>query len=366
MAKQRNIVADKPDWIILFSSMALVLIGIIMIYSASGVTTEEKYYFVFRQTLFAIVGYVVACILIYTPRQLFYKIHYIVLGISIILLLLVFTPLGLSINGARRWISIAGFSVQPMEFVRIAVVFYLAYFISTKTAYRHSFVKGFMPMICVIGILSILLVLQPDFGGAIFFALLLLSMAFVGGISKVYLGVVSVGSCIVGLLLIFSSPYRMKRVLSFLDPFQDSANTGYQIVQSLYAVASGGFWGLGLGEGKQKLYYLPEAHNDFIFAVIAEELGFIGVSVIFALYTVIFLRAFRVLLLQTTLQARLLVFGVTLILMLSTFFNIGVVVALFPPKGIALPLLSYGGSSLLASCICLGIIVRFSYSIEEK
>lgn len=355
---------DRYGEIGLLSAVTLlIIVGIVMIYSASGVTTSEKYHFVFRQVFFAFIGYSFLTAILFIPIHILQRIQYLLVGFSLILLCLVFTPLGLKINGASRWIHIAGFTLQPMEFAKIALIFYCSYFIGTKQEYLQSFSKGLLPPVIVTAMMCILLIFQPDFGSVAVFFLLLFILYFVGGGNKFYLVLIFLFGIIALTLLVIFSPYRVKRVLAFLDPFEDATNTGYQVVQSLYAVASGGLTGLGLGEGKQKLYYLPEAHNDFIFAVIAEELGFIGVSIIFSLYVFIFVRAFSISLRQQNLQNMLLTFGVTIILAMSTIFNIGVVVGLFPPKGIALPFLSYGGSNLVASCICIGILMRFSKNI---
>lgn len=360
--KQENEVYG--DLSLLFVTTLLIIIGIVMIYSASGVTTSAKYSLVVRQVFFGFIGYLILMAIFFIPIQALQRSQYGLVISSLVLLALVFTPLGLKINGASRWLHIAGFTLQPMEFAKIALVFYCSYFIGTKQEYLQSFSKGLLPLVLVTGSMCLLLIFQPDFGSvAIFFTLLFL-LYFVGGGNKFYLVLIFLFGLFALTLLVVFSPYRIKRILSFLDPFGDASNTGYQVVQSLYAVASGGLTGLGLGEGKQKLYYLPEAHNDFIFAVIAEELGFIGVSFIFFLYGFLFIRAFSISLRQKNLQNMLLTFGVTNILMMSTLFNIGVVVGLFPPKGIALPFLSYGGSNLVASCICIGILMRFSKHVD--
>ena len=348
------------DMGLFFATTFLIIIGIVMIYSASGVTASEKYHFVFRQIFFAFIGYIALFGILFVPIQVLQRIQYILVGISLVLLSLVFTPLGLKINGAIRWLHISGFTLQPMEFAKISLVFYYAYFMGTKQEYLQSFSKGLLPPVLVTASMCVLLIFQPDFGSVAIFFVLLFTLYFVGGGNKAYLFLLFLLGIISLILLVIISPYRVKRILAFLDPFGDASNTGYQVVQSLYAVASGGLIGLGLGEGKQKLYYLPEAHNDFIFAVIAEELGFIGTSLIFFLYAFIFIHAFSISLRQKNPQNMLLTFGVTTILVMSTLFNIGVVVGFFPPKGIALPFLSYGGSNLVASCICIGILMRFS------
>lgn len=354
------------DWMLFSVTVFLMLIGIVMVFSASGAIATVKYHFVLRQAIFAIFGIVLMIGIMYIPFTVIYSAHYPLMVGSLVLLLMVLSPLGVNINGANRWIVLGNVSVQPMEFTRISLALYLSYFLGTKQEYVKSFHKGLIPPILATSLFCFLLILQPDFGGAFILASILLVMAMVGGVRYLYTISAITITGIVGIILVISSPYRMRRFLSFLDPFQDANDSGYQIVQSLYAIASGGIFGVGLGEGRQKLFYLPEAHNDFIFAIIGEELGFLGVSFVLSLYFFLFIRAFRIVFLQTELRDTLITFSMCFILALSVIFNIAVVVGLLPPKGIALPFLSYGGSSLIASCICIGILLRFSSKISNK
>ncbi|MGL4721700.1 MAG: putative lipid II flippase FtsW [Desulfovibrionaceae bacterium] len=354
------------DWMLFSITIFIILIGIVMVFSASGAIATVKYHFVLRQAIFAVIGIVLMIVSRYIPFTIIYNMHYPLMVGSVVLLLIVLSPFGININGANRWIVLGSISIQPMEFTRIALALYLSYFLGTKQEYIKTFDKGLIPPVLATSLLCLLLVLQPDFGGAFILACILLVMSVVGGVRYIYtLSAVAI-TAIVGSILIVSSPYRMRRFLSFLDPFQDASDSGYQIVQSLYAIASGGIFGVGLGEGRQKLFYLPEAHNDFIFAIIGEELGFLGVSVILGLYMFLFIRAFRIVFLQTELRDMLITFSMSFILALSVIFNLAVVVGLLPPKGIALPFLSYGGSSLIASCICVGILLRFSSKIQSN
>ena len=242
----------------------------------------------------------------------------------------------------------------------MALVFYLAYFYSSKQALVKSFSVGFIPPVVVTGILGVVLMIQPDFGGAVFLGMLFFFMSLVGGTRVIYLAVAGLFGAAAGALLVVSSPYRFKRLFAFLDPFQDPQGTGYQLVQSFLAFGSGQITGTGFGSGKQKLFYLPEAHNDFIMAVIGEELGFIGVSVILILVGLLMWRAWRVALAQEDLRDRFTAYGMALVLGLGFLLNMAVVTGCVPPKGVAMPFLSYGGSNLLAGFLCIGVLMNLS------
>jgi cell division protein FtsW len=247
-----------------------------------------------------------------------------------------------------------------MEFAKIALVFYLAYFMSTKQAIIKTFSRGIIPPFAVTAVLCLLLLQQPDFGGAAVLAMLLFFMCLAGGTRLIYLTISAILALGAGGLLVMRESYRLRRMLAFLDPFKVAQDEGYQLVQSLYALGSGQIWGAGLGASKQKLFYLPEAHNDFIIAVFGEELGFVGMSLLFSLMALFFWRAMRVAFLQQDLRDRLTAFGLSLIIGLSMVLNMAVVMGVAPPKGVPMPFLSYGGSSLLATLICVGLLVNYS------
>ncbi|MBQ7618104.1 MAG: FtsW/RodA/SpoVE family cell cycle protein, partial [Desulfovibrio sp.] len=237
---------------------------------------------------------------------------------------------------------------------------YLAYFMSSKQQLVKTFWRGVFPPCFVTGLYCVVLLLQPDFGSAIVLAGILFFMCIAGGIRWSYLA----WSLVLGLasmaLLAISAPYRLERLKAFLDPFKDPAGAGYQLIQSFYALASGGFFGVGVGASQQKMFYLPEAHNDFIMSVIGEEMGLLGITAIMLLFLCLFWRCFRIVLRQTEMRARLSVFGLTAIIAIGSLTNLAVVMGMLPPKGVAMPLLSYGGSNLLATMICLGLILNFS------
>ncbi len=355
----------KLDFWLLAVTLLVAGMGLVMVLSASGVMAEkyfdDKYYFFRKQALFMILGIGFMAGVAMMPLKRIYELKYWLLGgVFALLLLTLFSPLGTVTNGARRWLHIGGLTLQPMEFAKFALVVYLAWFLSQKQDLVRTFTVGVIPPFAVSGLLSLLILAQPDFGGAVFLCMLLFMMCLVGGTRLTYLFFALAMAIGAGWLLIVQSPYRSRRLLAFLDPFKDAMDAGYQLVQSLYAFGSGGALGLGLGAGKQKLFFLPEAHNDFIMAVVGEELGFVGVSFIFLLVGVLLLRAFQVALSQKDLQDRLLGFGMALILTLGAVLNMAVVLGTAPPKGVPMPFMSYGGSSLICSFLCIGVLLNLS------
>jgi len=269
------------------------------------------------------------------PRGLLRRLGYPLLLLALALLVLTLvTPLGFSAGGARRWLHLGPLSLQPLEAAKVALVFYLAYFFSHKQDMVKTFSVGFLPPVLVTGMLCALLLLQPDFGGAVFLCMLLFLMSLVGGTSLVYLGSSMVLGLGCGWLLISQSAYRIKRWTAFLDPFGNASDTGYQLVQSLFAFGSGGWSGAGLGAGKQKLLFLPEAHNDFILAIVGEELGFLGVSLIFICMGALLWRGFMIALAQEEPQDRFIGYGVSLVLAIGSVLNMAVVLGMAPPKGV--------------------------------
>ncbi len=352
------------DWWLFALMLTLLGIGLIMVLSSSGVVAERingnKYYFFTRQMLFMCIGGVAFWVVAVMRRDWLYKLQYPSLFLAFTLLILTLTPLAPTINGASRWLQMGNMTIQPMEFVKIALVFYLAYFMSSKQNHIKTFYRGVVPPFLVTGILCFLLLLQPDFGSAVILATLLFCMCMAGGTRFIYLFLtvtVAIGGAIA---LAVYSPYRMRRLTAFLDPFKDAQDTGYQLVQSLYALGSGGFWGVGVGASKQKMFYLPEAHNDFIMSVLGEEMGFVGVSLVMILFALFFWRCYKIIIGQQDLRDRFTAFGITLIVALGAVLNLAVIMGAAPPKGVPMPLLSYGGSSLVATLICIGLLMNYS------
>lgn len=355
------------DYWLLGAALVLAGLGLVMVFSSSGVMAERfngnRYFFIQRQGLFAMISLVLMTICAWMPRKILHGPVYLWLFLIIGLLVLTLVPpFSVKAGGARRWMRLGFMSLQPMELAKVVLVMYLAYFFSQKQQLVRSFSVGFIPPVVVTGFLGLILLLQPDFGGAVFLGMLFFLMSLVGGTRLTYLGVsMFFGIGAMG-LLIASSPYRFKRWFAFLDPFKDPQNVGYQLVQSFYAFGSGGVAGAGFGAGKQKLFYLPEAHNDFIMAVVGEELGFIGVSIVFVCIGILLYRAFKVALAQDDLRDRFTAYGMGLVLGLGFLLNLAVVLGCVPPKGVAMPFLSYGGSNLLACFLCVGILLNLSRS----
>ncbi|SKA72378.1 cell division protein FtsW [Paucidesulfovibrio gracilis DSM 16080] len=355
----------KADKLLLVAVLILAGLGLIMVLSSSGIMAEryfgDKYLFFKKQAAFFCIGAALMYACWRLPRVFFYELTYFWLVVAVILLALCsFTPLGVDANGAKRWISFGLFNFQPLEFSKIALVFYLAYYFSRKQELVRTLSVGMLPPFLVTGLLCILLLTQPDFGGAAFLAGILFFMCLVGGTRLTYLFGAFTFLAWGGWLLILQEPYRYKRWTAFLDPFKEPFGTGYQLVQSFYAFGSGKLTGVGLGAGKQKLFFLPEAHNDFILAVVGEEMGFLGMSLFFLLIGFIIFRCLRIALLQEDLQDRFTAFGMTLILTVGFLLNPAVVLGTVPPKGVPLPFVSYGGSNLIVSFICVGILLNLS------
>lgn len=355
--------AGQTDYLLLLAVLLLAGIGLIMVLSASGIMAEQsyadKYYFFKKQLVFFALGLGGMFLCARLPRIIFYDLTYVWLILALILLgVTAFTPLGIKAGGAKRWLSLGFASLQPLEFAKLALVLYLAYFFSRKQELVKTFSVGFLPPFLATIALAVMLMAQPDFGGAVFLVGILFFMCVVGGTRLVYLLLAFGLAGWAGWLLIAQSAYRLKRWTAFLDPFKVARNEGYQLVQSFYAFGSGKLTGVGLGGGTQKLFYLPEAHNDFIMAVVGEELGFIGMAVIFALIGLIIYRCLRIAYLQEDLQDRFTAFGLTLLLALGFFLNLAVVLGTVPPKGVPMPFVSYGGSHLLVSFLTVGILLN--------
>jgi len=364
---KKNDATGRIDYWLLGATLLLAGFGLIMILSSSGIVAErvygDKYFFFKRQLMFTGVGLVCMLACIKIPTKFFHSVHYPAIILAIILLALcpIIAP---KINGASRWVQIGPIHLQPLEFAKVALILYLSYFFAHKQALVRTFSVGFLPPFIFTGLLCGLLLLQPDFGGAVVLSGLLFLMCLVGGtrISYLLLSLVLAGGT--GWLLISSSPYRLKRWTAFLNPFASAQNEGYQLVQSLYAFGSGKIFGTGIGAGQRKLFFLPEAHNDFIMAVVGEELGFVGMSLFFMGIAFFLYRAFKITLKLEDLQARFTAFGMTCILALGMILNLAVVLGTVPPKGVAMPFISYGGSSLTISFICAGILLNLSRKVK--
>ena len=362
---------DGPfDWALFAIVLAILGIGLVMVLSASGIVAEQtngdKYFFFKKQALYALGGGAIMWGAALLPREIIYKSHYPALFATLLLLLITLSPLAPSINGARRWIRIGSISIQPMEFVKIALALYLAYFMSAKQTLIRTFSRGVIPPFAVTGLFCFLLLLQPDFGSAVVIASILFFMCLIGGTRLIYIVFSLCLACAGAIALAIAEPYRLRRLLAFLNPFEDAADTGYQLAQSLLAIGSGSFFGVGIGASKQKMFYLPEAHNDFIMAVLAEETGFIGVSIVMGLFGLLFWRCHKIIMGQKNLRDRFIAAAITIILALGATLNLAVVMGVAPPKGVPMPFMSYGGSNLIATLLCVGLLLNFSRTSWTK
>lgn len=359
---QNKVQRIEPDIPLLGSVLVLMALGLLMVFSSSGIMAErvrgDALYFFKRQVVYTLLGLGVIWAVLSIPRGFFYRTVYVWFLGSILLLGLTFSPLGVTAGGASRWIDLGLATFQPLEAAKVTLVLYLAYFFSQKQDKLKTFSVGFLPPLFFTALLAGLLLLQPDFGGAVFLILLFLLMSLVAGTRISYLfGSVILSGSLAG-FMILQAPYRLDRWLAFLHPFQNAKTSGYQLVQSLYALGAGNLFGQGLGEGKQKLFFLPEAHNDFILAVIGEELGFIGVSLVLVCLGIILIKSIQISLRQPDLQDRLTSLGLALVILVGAFLHAAVVMGSVPPKGLPLPFISYGGSNMLAMSWSVGMILK--------
>ena len=348
---------------LLFPVLLLVGIGIVMVYSASSAVALEKfgcdYFFLKRQALFSLIGIVVLVCFSYIPFRLYRVLTYpaLLLGIGM-LLAVVFTGWGVTAGGSARWLQIGPLRFQPAELARMALVVYLAYSMSKKDELLRDFYVGFLPHMLVLMLLILLLMAQPDFGSVVIFAALTWIMLFVGGCRLSHLLGIIVLLAPMIYLFMTQAEYRVRRLMSFWEPWEHSTDAGYQIVHSFMAFGTGGITGAGIGKGYQKLFYLPEPHTDFIFSVIGEELGLIGVMIVIILYGIMLMRGIRIARHANDPFGALLAMGITVAIGLQVCINMGVTLGLLPTKGLTLPFLSYGGTSLLINMAAVGIMMN--------
>jgi cell division protein FtsW len=348
---------------LLFAVLFLVGIGIVMVYSASSAVALKKFgsdaYFLKRQAVFAGLGIVLLVLCSHIPFRLYRSLTYPLLLVCLGLLFAVHIPgWGISGGGSLRWLRLGPLSFQPVEAARLGLIIYLAYSLQKKQHALTTFKIGFVPHLLVLLLFSISLALQPDFGSIVIFGLLVWMMMFVAGVPLHHLLSVLLVVIPAGGFLMLTAAYRIKRLISFLDPWQYPAAEGYQVIHSMMAFGTGGWWGTGLGKGFQKLFYLPEPHTDFVFSVIGEEMGFWGVLLILALYAVIIYRGSRLACACSDRFGMLLAAGITFSLALQVCINMGVCLGLLPTKGLTLPFLSYGGTSLLINMAAVGILMN--------
>ena len=357
--------SKKYDKLLLLAVIAIIIFGIIMIYSASSIWAEYKYQdpfkFVKAQSTFFLLGLLCIFIISKLDINILYKKANLILLICFILLVLVLIPgIGSIRNGSRSWFGIGSLGIQPSEFAKLGLIIYVAKYLANNRKIIKDVKKGVLPILLVIGVFFVLIMLEPDFGTAMVIVLTLVVMIFISGVKLSFF--IKVGLLgllgIVGLIII--APYRMERIVSFLNPWVDPLGSGYQIIQSLYAIGPGGLLGQGFLNSHQKQFYLPEPQTDFIFSIISEEFGFLGILIVTSFIAFIFYRIIKIALKENNLFKKYLAFGLGFGIIIQSLLNIAVVIGLIPVTGVTLPFLSYGGSSLLISMISIGIILNIS------
>jgi cell division protein FtsW len=358
-------VSGRIDRTILLLTIGLSTIGIVMVYSSTSVSPEtgtQSFYYLKRHLLTFFIGLVFLGVFINLDLSVIKKMAIPGLFFSFILLLLVFTNLGISAGGARRWLRLWPTAFQPSELAKLCMVLFLSWYMSRREYDPMNFLHMIIP-VGVMGAFQLVFIKQPDFGAFMSLGALTFSMIYLSGTRLRYITIFGVALVPVIFYLI-KEPYRWKRIISFLDPWKDPTGSGFQLIQSLIAFGSGGFTGIGLGESKQKLLYLPAIHNDFIFSLIGEELGFIGASVVVLLFLWFFLRGMAVARRTSDPFAYYLASGVSLMIAIQAVVNFCVSTGLAPTKGLPLPFISYGGSSLVVNMIATGILLNISKNSE--
>jgi cell division protein FtsW len=353
----------KPDLLVFIAVIALLSIGLVMVFSASSVMGladyGNPYHYVHRQSILALVGLVLMFILMRVDYHIFRPLALPGLLISFALLILVLF-VGTGTGGATRWIRLPGFNLQPSEVAKLIMVNYVAVYLSHKRENTRKFFSGLLPILLFTGAQFALIMLEPDFGTGVALVFTVLVMLFAGGAHLGQLILVGLSSVPVLYYLVTMKEYRMRRLFAFWDPWADPTDTGWNVIQSLLAIGSGGLFGLGLGRSRQKFSYLPEHHTDFIFAILCEELGFIGGFAVVSLFFIIAWRGLRIAMRAPDLYGSLLAIGITSMLAFQAMLNIGVVSGSLPVTGIPLPFISHGGSSLLMSLAAVGILLNIS------
>ena len=355
----------KQDLPLLIAVILFLLFGLVMIYSASSIWAEYKFHdafhYVKQQSLFTVAGLLLVAIVCKIDYRIYLKKANIILGICFLLLILVLVPfIGSVRNGSRSWFGIGSFGIQPSEFAKLGMIIFTSKYLSYSNKFLKSYRKGVFPILLIAILLFGLIMLQPDLGTGLVLMMSVISLLFIAGVNMKFfyiMGIIGVAGVIV---LIIIAPYRMDRITSFLNPWQDPLGTGFQMIQSMYAIGPGGLLGQGFLQSRQKHFYLPEPQTDFIFSIICEEFGVLGAFFVCFLFFIILYRSIKIALKASDPFAKYLSFGMIFQMLFQAVMNLCVVVGLIPVTGVTLPFLSYGGSSLLISMISIGILLNIS------
>jgi len=364
------------DSFLLWPAVGLLLLGLVMVYSSSIAMAEgsrftgnQPAYFLYRHAIFLVVGMVAGVMAFQIPLRLWQQAAPWLFLAGVLLLLLVLIPhVGRSVNGAQRWIGLGPINLQPSELMKLFAVLYAADYTTRKLDDMGSFLRGFGPMALVMVLVGFLLLKEPDFGALVVILCIATGILFLGGINVRVFTVLVVVLAVSFVIMIWVSPYRRERIFGFMDPWQDAYGKGYQLSHALIAFGRGEWFGVGLGASVEKLFYLPEAHTDFLLAVIAEELGFVGVCAVVAMFALLVQRSFtigRQALVLGRVHAGLVAQGIGIWLGVQGFINMGVNMGLLPTKGLTLPLMSFGGSGIVANCLALGILLRVDWENRQ-
>lgn len=359
------------DRFLVLSALALLVMGVVMVYSTSYIVAMnrfgDEFFFMKKHLTYAFIGLVMFVAASRIPYTLYGRLVYPILILAAILLFLIYVPgIGFTAGGSRRWVHLGPLAFQPSEPAKLAIVIFLAYSLSDKAEKIKDFWFGFLPNIIIPGLFVVLILMEPDLGTALTLSALVLIMSFAGGVRLRYLLGLFVPVVPLLIFVVQRHPYMLKRLLIFMDPWKDSLGAGFQMVQSFLAFGSGGVTGVGLGEGMQKLFYLPEAHTDFILSVIGEELGLVGVGLVIAFYIVFLVSGIKITLKAKDLFGAYLALGLTVMVSMQAAVNMAVVMGLLPPKGLTLPFISYGGSSLVINMIAVGILLNIYIKNAEE
>jgi len=364
-----GITRGRPDFTLLFVTVMLVGIGLIMIFSASSPLAILKHtspsYFVFKQSIFAFVGLLLMLVFMNIPFSMWKKAAPFLLLFSLILLVLVLF-VGTNINGAKRWFIVGGFNFQPAEFTKLSIIIYLSALISKKGEQIQSFRRGLLPILIMMGLILLLIVKQPDFGTVLILFFISSAIILIGGAAWRHIIMLFLVLIPIFVYVAINKSYRLERINSFLKPMEDPNDTGYQLIQSMFALGHGGLTGTGLGQSVQKIFYLPEAHTDFIFAVIGEELGFVGSVLLIIIYFVYIWRGVATALKCEDPFGVMLGMGIVTMIFIQFLLNLGAVTGSLPITGVPLPFISYGGSSLILSMASTGILLSISRDNNRK
>ena len=355
----------SPDLWLFGLVLALVSLGVVMVYSASAIIAADRlgdpFFFLKKQLFWAALGFGCLWGALALDYRWLERLVVPLLVLSIVLLVLVLVPpFGQSINGTRRWFRVGPLSFQPVELAKFALVLYLAAFLTRRQELVRSFTKGLLPPLLVAGVMAALTILQPDLGNSLTLVLLTLALGYLAGARVTHMLAITAAALPLLAVLIAMKPYRWRRMVAFVNPWDDPQGSGFQIIQSFLALGSGGWLGRGLGESKQKLFYLPEPYTDFIFAILGEELGLLGAAAVIILFALVIWRGLRVGLRAPDAFGSYLALGLTLMLATQTVVNLGVVMGALPTKGLPLPFISFGGSALCMTMFSAGVLLNIS------